>query len=66
MRKRLQSIKVGVAASLVVRAIGYFVLGGTKDDAVEADSGVTTNSSAAASGACLVPTDPMWSRDRCE
>jgi hypothetical protein len=60
MRKRstAQSIMVAIATAIVVGAIGYFLVGGTNNGAAQADKGVTTEATAAAAGARVLPTDP--------
>jgi hypothetical protein len=52
-----ESATVAVATALLVGAIDYFLVGGTNNGAAQADKGETTESTAAAAGARVLPTD---------
>ena len=56
-RKATKSIIALTAIALVAGAAVYF-LGGENSQTVQADSGATTESVAAAAGARVLPTDP--------
>ena len=58
MRMARRSLLTLAAMMALGAATGLFLIGGRGSGAVHADSGVTTQTAAAAAGATVQPTDP--------
>ena len=58
MRMARRSLLTLAAMMALGAAAGLFLIGGRGSGAVHADSGVTTETAAAAAGATVQPTDP--------